>query len=188
MIRFAEVILDNSEEISNNLIWWSGSIDEEEIIMSNSFVFKMLFIVFLFIKSDYPRDINVVEDVTILVWVLSVLVSGVSGFDWSHESDELAWDDPVEITVFDSLVVLVFFNVESSEVIPVEFNCVFQSLENLEKSTIVEAVTFGGISVMLEELVVWFELFECIVGRHFQNNYHEGTHQESSVHHFGSWF
>lgn len=164
MIRFAKVILNNSEEISNNFIWWSGSIDEEEIIMSNSFVFKMLFIVFLLIQSDYPRDINVVEDVTILVWVLSVLVSGVSSFNWSHEGYELAWDDPVEITVFDSLIVLVFFNVESSEVIPVEFNCVFQSLENLEKSTIEEAVTFGGISVMFEQLVVWLELFEGIVG------------------------
>jgi len=123
----------------------------------------MLFIVFLLIKSDYPGDINVVEDITILVWMLSILMSGVSGFNWSHESDKLSWNDPVEITILNSLVVLVFLNVESSEVVPVEFNCVFQSLENLEQRTIVEAITFGGISVMLEKLVVWLELFPCIV-------------------------
>jgi len=156
--------------------------------MSNSFVFKMLFIVFLLIKSDYPGDINVVEDITILVWMLSILMSGVSGFNWSHESDKLSWNDPVEITILNSLVVLVFLNVESSEVVPVEFNCVFQSLENLEQRTIVEAITFGGISVMLEKLVVWLELFPCIVSLHFQNNYHESAHQESSVDHFSSWF
>ena len=125
MIRFGKVILDDGEEISNNFIRWSGSINKEEIIMSNSFVFKMLFIVFLLIKSDYPGDINVVEDITILVWMLTILMSGVSGFNWSHESDELSWNDPVEITVFNSLVVLVFLNVESSEIVPVEFNCVF---------------------------------------------------------------
>jgi len=125
MIRFGKVILDDGEEISNNFIRWSGSINKEEIIMSNSFVFKMLFIVFLLIKSDYPGDINVVEDITILVWMLTILMSGVSGFNWSHESDELSWNNPVEITVFNSLVVLVFLNVESSEIVPVEFNCVF---------------------------------------------------------------
>lgn len=125
MIWFSEVILDDGEEISNNFIRWSGSINKEEIIMSNSFVFKMLFIVFLLIKSDHPGDINVVEDITILVWMLTILMSGVSGFNWSHESDELSWNDPVEITVFNSLVVLVFLNVESSEIVPVEFNCVF---------------------------------------------------------------
>ena len=163
MIRFAEVILDNSEEISNNLIWWSGSIDEEEIIMSNSFVFKMLFIVFLLIKSNYPGDINVVKDITILVWMLAILMSGISCFDWAHESDELSWNDPVEITVFNSLIVLVFLNIESSEVVPVEFNCVFQSLENLQQSTVVEAITFRGISVMLKKLVVWLELFPSVV-------------------------
>ena len=125
MIRFGKVILDDGEEISNNFIRWSGSINKEEIIMSNSLVFKMLFIVFLLIKSDYPGDINVVEDITILVWMLTILMSGVSGFNWSHESDELSWNNPVEITVFNSLVVLVFLNVESSEIVPVEFNCVF---------------------------------------------------------------
>jgi len=125
MIRFGKVILHNREEISNNFIRWSGSINEEEIVMSNSFVFKMLFIVFLLIKSDYPGDINVVEDITILVWMLSILMSGISGFNWPHESDELSWNNPVEITVFNSLVVLVFLNIESSEIVPVEFNCVF---------------------------------------------------------------
>jgi hypothetical protein len=57
--------------------------------------------------------------------MLTILMSGVSGFNWSHESDELSWNDPVEITVFNSLVVLIFLNVESSEIVPVEFNCVF---------------------------------------------------------------
>jgi len=163
MIWSSKVILNDVEEIFNNFIRRSRSINEEEIIMSNSFMFKMLFIVFLFVKSNYPGDINIVEDITILVGMLAILMSGISGFNWTHESNELSWDDPVEITVFNSLVVLVFFHVESSEIIPVEFNCVFQSLEDLEQRAIVEAVTFRGISVMLKKLVVWLELFEGII-------------------------
>ena len=125
MIWSSKVILNDGEEISNNFIRWGRSIDEEEIIMSYSFMFKMLFIIFFLIESDNPGYVDIVEDITILVWMLTVLMSGVSGFNWSHESDELAWNNPVEITVFNSLVVLVFFHVESFEVVPVEFNCVF---------------------------------------------------------------
>jgi len=126
-------------------------------------MFKMLFIIFLFVKSNYPGDINIVKDITILVWMLAILMSGISGFDWTHKSDELSWDDPIQITVFNSLVVLVLFHVESFEIVPVEFNCVFQSLEDLKQRTVVEAVTFGCISVMLKKLVVWLELFEGII-------------------------
>lgn len=41
---------------------------------------------------------------------------------------------------------------------------------------------------MFEKLVVWLKLFEGIVSRHFQNDDHEGAHEESSVNHFGSGF
>lgn len=164
MIWSSKVVLNDREEIFNNFIRRSRSINEEEIIMSNSFMFKMLFIVFLFVKSNYPGDINIVEDITILVGMLAILMSGISGFNWTHECNELSWDDPVEITVFNSLVVLVFFHVESSEIIPVEFNCVFQSLEDLEQRAIVEAVTFRGISVMLKKWLVRLKLFPGVFG------------------------
>ena len=147
----------------------------------------MLFIIFFFIKSDYPRHIDIVENVTVLVWMLSILVSGVSLFDWAHESDELSWNDPVKITVFNSLVVLVLFHVESFEVVPTEFYCVLEPLEHLEERAVVEAVTFGGVSVVFEELVVRLELLVGVVGRHLQNDDHEGAHQEGSVHHLGAW-
>jgi hypothetical protein len=125
MIWSSKVILNNSHEISNNFIRWSGSINKEKVIMSDSFMFKMLFIVFFFIKSNYPGYINIVKDITILVWMLAILMSGISSFNRSHKSDKLSWNNPVQVTVFNSLVVLVFFHVESFEVVPVEFNCVF---------------------------------------------------------------
>jgi hypothetical protein len=125
VIRSSKVILNYSEEISNNFIRWSGSINKEKVIMSDSFVFKMLFIVFFFVKSNYPSDINIVEDITVFVWMLPVLMSGVSSFNRSHKSDKFSWNNPVQVTVFNSLVVLVFFNIESFEVVPVELDCVF---------------------------------------------------------------
>jgi hypothetical protein len=59
-----------------------------------------------------------------------------------------------------------------------------ESLKNVEKSTVEEAVALGGISVMLEQALVWSELFVSLVCCHFQNNYHESTHKEGTIDHF----
>jgi hypothetical protein len=59
-----------------------------------------------------------------------------------------------------------------------------ESLKNVEKSTVEEAVALGGISVMLEQALVWSELFVSLVCCHFQNNDHESSHKEGTIDHF----
>lgn len=54
----------------------------------------------------------------------------------------------------------------------------------MQQSTIIEAVALGGISVVLEYLMIWSELLVGLFCRHLKDNNHEGTHQESSVDHF----
>ena len=46
----------------------------------------------------------------------------VSLVDRAHESHEFARNDPVHVSVLDSLMELVFFDVESFEFVPVELN------------------------------------------------------------------
>lgn len=54
--------------------------------------------------------------------------SSVFTVDGSHEGDELAGDDPVEVTVFNFLVVLVLTGIEIIEVVPFLTDAEFQSL------------------------------------------------------------
>lgn len=54
----------------------------------------------------------------------------------------------------------------------------------MQQSTIIETVALGGISVVLEDLVIWSELLVGLVGRHLKDDNHEGAHQESTVDHF----
>jgi len=57
---------------------------------------------------------------------ISVLV--VSLLNWTHEGAELAWDDPVKISVFDSFIVLIFLDIKCAEIIPPESHSVLETL------------------------------------------------------------
>lgn len=57
----------------------------------------------------------------------------------------------------------------------------------MQQSTIIETVALGSISVILKDLMIWFELLVGLVCRHLENNDHEGAHQESTVDHFVTW-
>ena len=59
-----------------------------------------------------PRDVNVLKHFNIFVWMLTISVFCVSIFNWTHESCEFSWDDPIEISVFNSLVVFVLLDIE----------------------------------------------------------------------------
>ena len=63
--------------------------------------------------------------------MLAITMSGISVLDWSHESSELTWDDPVEISVFNSLVVLILFDVEASEIVPAKLDSILEPLQDL---------------------------------------------------------
>lgn len=152
--------------------------------MSDLLLNKKLSIILLLIQSDYPCHVDVVEDFNVFVWVLTIFVLSISVLNRPHESYKLAWDDPVEVTVFDSLVVLILLDIEGSEVIPTESDGILETLKHMEKSAVVEAVSLRGISVMLEERVVWLELLVSLVSRHLEDDDHEGSHEESSIDHF----
>lgn len=63
--------------------------------------------------------------------MVAVSLVGVSLFDWSHKSHELSRNDPIEIAVFDSLVLFILLDIESLEIVPAEFHSVFKALKNL---------------------------------------------------------
>lgn len=46
---------------------------------------------------------------------MAIAMSLVPNVYWTHEGNELAWDDPVEVTVLHLFVVLVLLHVEGLE-------------------------------------------------------------------------
>ena len=102
----------------------------------------MLFVVFFFVKSDHSLDIKFVKNWNIFLRMVSVSLVLISSFDWSHKCHEFSWDNPVEVTVFDSLIVFILFDIECLEIVPAEFDCVLQTLKTLKKGAIIKTVSF----------------------------------------------
>ena len=120
-----EVIVNYLHERGHNLIWWSRPINEKQIIMSNPIISESLFIIKWIIESDYPSNVDVLEDLNIFVWVMAVPLLRVSLIKRAHESSKLLRNDPVHVTIFYSLVVLVLFDYERFELVPAEFQSPF---------------------------------------------------------------
>lgn len=134
------------------------------------------------VESYDLGDANVVEHVDVLVRVLAVPVLRVAVLNWAHEGHELARDDPVEVSVLNTLIVLVLLHVERAEVVPSEAHSILKSLQAVKQSAIVEALTLGRVSVVAEKRVVWLELGVGVLRLHFEDDDHEGAHQEGTIH------
>jgi hypothetical protein len=187
MVWLLEVLLNNIKEVSDNLVWGSGSINEEKILMRNTSVLEMLFIILLLVESNNFGYVNALKDISVFIWVMAVPLPLVSVLDWSHEGDKLSWDDPVEVSILNSLVVLVLLDIECPEVVPAKSYSVFESLEAVKEGAVVEALTLGGISVVLEHTVVWLELLVGLLSGHLEDDDHESSHEECSIDHPVAW-
>jgi len=186
MVRLRKVIFYNIKELVHYLLGWVRPIDKEEIVVRNSSVYKMRPIVFLVVESYHLRHADVVKNVDVFSRMLPIPMLSIPVFNWTHESHELTRDDPIQVTIFHALVVLVLFDIEGPEVIPSEADCVLEALQAVEEGAVVEALTFGGVSVMSENWVVRLELRVCVLRLHFEYNDHKCSHEEGAVDEFVS--
>ena len=118
--------------------------------------------------------------------MVAVLVPGIAFLNRTHECHKLSGNDPVQIPIFNFLVVLILFDVEGFEIVPSKSHGVLEPLQAVSQGAIVETVTFGGISVSLKVWEVWLELLQYLLRAHLKNDDHECTHQEGSVDHLVS--
>lgn len=151
------MIVTDLHELFNDVIRRGRSVNEKEIVMCDAFLNEEPFIVLFFVQSHDSLDIKLLEYVDILVRMMSISLVSISLFDRAHECHELAGNNPVKIAIFDSLVLLILLDVEGSEVIPFELDGILESLQALEQSTLVEAVSLRGISIGLEKLLIWLK-------------------------------
>jgi hypothetical protein len=125
--------------------------------VSDIFLSEKSRVILLLVESNHALHIELLENLDILVRVMSISLVSVPLLDWAHECHKFTGNDPVEITVLNSLVLLVLLDIEGLEVIPLELDGVFETLETLEETTLIKAVTLGCITVGLEQPLVWLE-------------------------------
>jgi hypothetical protein len=180
--------INDTHEFGDNVIGWSRTINKKQVVVLDVLIFKEPLVVFFFVQADDPIHSHFLEDFAVFLRVVTKPLVGIAFFDGPHEGNEPARNDPVEVPIFDSFIEFILFDVESSEVIPFLFDSELEALQTLKKSALIEAVTFAGVSVMLKKLFVPTESSVSFLCREFQNNYHEGPHQECTVDHFVCFF
>jgi len=145
-----KVVVGDSHELLDDVVGRRGAVDEEEIVVVDIGVQESLFIVLFLVEADDPFDVELLEDVHVLSWVMAVALVCISLLDRAHKSHELAGNDPIEVAVLDPLVELVLLDVEGLEIVPLKFDGVLEPLQALQKCTLVKAVALACISIVLE--------------------------------------
>lgn len=141
VVRLSKMIFHNAKEVLHNFVRRIRPIDKEEIIMRDSSIDKMLPFVLDIVESYNLVHSYVIEYVNVLPRMLSVPVLSIPIFDRSHERHELAWNNPVQISIFNTFVVFVFFDIKGPEIIPSEAHGVLKPLEAMQQGAVVEALT-----------------------------------------------
>ena len=90
---------------------------------------KLCFVVLRFVQSHNKTNIHLFKDGYVVLW--SERAISISHVKWSRESHELAWKNPVKISVFYLFEVLILLHVECCIIIPAQCNCVLETLETV---------------------------------------------------------
>ena len=96
--------------------------------MSDTFIGEVFLQVLLFVEAEYPCHVLFLENFNVLGRVVSISLISISFLDGSHESPELARNDPVEVTVLDSFIVFILFDIKCAEIIPSESHSILETL------------------------------------------------------------
>jgi len=147
---------------------------------------EVLSVILLLIKSDNARNAKFLEYFYILFRVVTITLISIPFLYRSHECHEFTRNNPVDIAVLNTFIILVLLYIKRSEIVPFKLNSVLEALKALQHGALVQAITFTRISVRLEQTVVRSEHIPGFFGCAIQDYYHESTHQECSIDHFVS--
>ena len=112
-------------------------------------------------------------------------MDAISLINWTHEGHELAWDNPVEVSVLNFLVMFVLFCIICLEVVPTTTNALLQSFKAVKDCAFIEAISFASISEGFEVWLVDLELPVGLFCVHLEDDNHEGTHKEAGIRDLG---
>ena len=144
-------------------------------------------IVFGVVKSNDFRHIQVLENVYIAAGGVPIgLLLARNSVHRAHKSEELARNDPVEVTILDLLVVLILFDIELGEVVPLLLERKLETLQTVLHSALIETLTLACVTVAAEEWRIRSQQLHNLIGIFFKNDEHECSHEEGRIGHVHS--
>ena len=147
--------------------------------MPDALLSELLLLILRLVEADDKRNSEPSEDRHIIIWCEGAIA--ISCIQRTGKGDKLSWNDPIQVSIFHFLKVLIFLNIELSIVIPSESYSKLETLEAVQVCTTISTVAHCRVTVRNEFVVVRAESLPGIVGRLVEDNNHEGAHKESSV-------
>lgn len=174
--------LSNSQKLCDDGIRRSGAINEEQVSVVDAVASELETIVFGLIQSDDVGDAEVLKDLDVVLGAIATL--GLAGLRicWPHECDELVGQDPVEVPIFDHLVVFVLLVIEVAEFVPAQPNRKLETLQAVEHGALISAsVAVASVAEGPKLVVIGRKGFPDNLGSLLENHDHEGTHEVGRV-------
>ena len=100
--------------------------------MRNVVLYEVFFVVFLLVETNNSGYAKLLENLDVLFGVVTITLICIPFLYGSHKCHEFTRNDPVGVAIFDSLVILVLFYIECSEIVPLELDGVLQALKALQ--------------------------------------------------------
>lgn len=96
--------------------------------MRNTILQEMFLIIFFIVESYNSFYVIPLEYLHILVRMMAVSLIGITFLDGTHKGHEFSWDNPVDISILNTLKVFILLDIEGFKVIPLEADSVLESL------------------------------------------------------------
>lgn len=84
-------------------------------------------IIFGLIQSDDSSYVKMMENLDVVFWCVASSFKFTGVVQWTHKGNELTWNDPIQITIFDFFIIFVLFVVEFFAVVPSKFYGKFEA-------------------------------------------------------------
>jgi hypothetical protein len=127
-VWLSKVSINDVHEVVYDVIRRCRTIDKEKVIVVNLLLQKEPFVVLLLIESYNSIDTHLLEDIAVFLRMMSESLICITFLDRTHKRHEPSGDDPVEVSILDSFVMLVLLDVECPEVIPLVLYCKLEAL------------------------------------------------------------
>ena len=149
--------------------------------MPDSSIDELLSVILRLIQSHDFLNVPLSKYVYILFRSESGSLAWLSTIKGSHERSKLARDDPVNVTILNSLIKLIVFHIKCLQIVPIELDAPLESIEAVKDGAMIPTVTLGSISERSNLIMIGSESFPCFFRSLLQDDDHEGAHQEQGV-------
>lgn len=147
--------------------------------MFKSFINEFFTVVGGLVQSYYKCHTELLENRNVVIGREGAI--SVCYIERAREGDELAGEDPIEVTVFNTLKVLIFLHIKFAIIIPSESNGVLQAEERVDDGVLIRAGAHRSVSEGDKLVVVAGETGPSVFSTALEHDDHEAAHEEGSV-------